>query len=250
MVLKPTNLNFNFAKVKEMVLPIVFITVALAVLFLVGFKSFTSLSGIKEEIIQSGNKLTELVERRGSLEVITGMSGVLEENIVLSLDALPEKDEISALLSQFQQISGESGLKLSSLQYTGSSKEEISENGLYVQIAVEGSYQKTVKFLELLESARRIVSFESLRLNAISKEDPSVLSVSLSATGYYLKPTVVKTGLSGDVAALTRVDFRSNNLNKVLENLRLYKKYENIAPIQPEVIEEIPEEEVVEPVGT
>lgn len=249
MELKPSKLTFNLAsytvatKYKGLLLPAVFTLCAVVVLFLVGFKTFYNLPNIKSDISKAQSRLVILETKSKSLEGISGVSGVLDENIALALEALPEKDEISALLSEVQQISGEAGVKLSSLQYTGVAKalnlqeeqnvkaSDIGESGLYVQAAVEGTYQQLVKFLELLENARRVVSFEFLHLSSVSKDDLTKLNMSLNITGYYLKPKV-SAAASPDTPV--KIDFRSSDLNKVLEELRSFKRYENIM-VQSEV---------------
>jgi len=231
MELKVSKSSINISKYKDIAIPVGFIIIALAIFLLVGFKSFGSLAPLKESIAASQARLTGLEERRRNLEIISGMSGILDENIALVVSAVPEKDEVSGLLSQIQQIAGEAGVTLKSLQYTGSSKgyksEETpinsrEENGLFVQVSVDGSYSQLVKFLELLENARRIVNFESLRLSAVSKEDLTRLNGSLSATGYYLEQKAARE-VSGNEKI---IDFRSGDFNKILEELRSYKRYE------------------------
>jgi len=249
-----TNLTSSILKYKGILFPALLLLVAGAILFFVGFKSFNSLSDIKENILLSQDRLSALSEKRKNLEIVSGMAGVLDDNLFLALDALPEKDEISALLSQIQQISGEAGVYLNSLQYTGASKATSAnageaknlgaENGLFAQTMVTGSYSQLIKFLELLENARRIVSFESLRLGAISKEDLTKLNVSLSITGYYLGQEILTPSLASGMSV--KADFRSGNLNKVLEKLRGYKKYENIniapVPVEEQITEPIDEQ--------
>jgi len=245
MELKVSKSNINISKYKDIAIPVGFIIIALAILLLVGFKSFGSLAPLKESIAASQARLTGLEERRRNLEIISGMSGILDENIALVVSAVPEKDEVSGLLSQIQQIAGEAGVTLKSLQYTGSSKGYKSEkapinsreeNGLFVQVSVDGSYSQLVKFLELLENARRIVNFESLRLSAVSKEDLTRLNGSLSATGYYLEQKAARE-VSGNEKI---IDFRSGDLNKILEELRSYKRYETKSLlVEPDVEEPI-----------
>jgi len=253
MEAKTNDLNVAMSKYKEAVLPVVLTLISLSLLFFVGLNSFNSISVIKEDLSLSQSKLTVLEEKRKNLEAIAGMAGVLDDNLALAVNALPEKDEISALLSQVQQISGEASVNLNSLQYTGNSRSSSNqgadakktglENGLFVQTTVMGTYQQIIRFLELLENARRVVSVESLRLSTSSKEDVSSLNASLSITGYYLErsPQSISSATSP-----VRADFRSVSLNQVLEKLRSYKRYENIAPKpieEPAPVEESVEEE-------
>jgi len=196
------NIGLNLGKFGRFILPLVFVLSATAIFLLVGLPSFKKLDLLKAEKASTEQKLLSLETRRKNLEKVSSVAGSLEDNLNLVNKALPEDNRIPALLSQIQQISSESGVELSSLQYSGSYKNktsDVSKDGeksendtkILVQASVGGDYKQVTTFFKALESARRILSFENVKLSADSKDDLSTFQVSLGLSGYYMKPAAV-----------------------------------------------------------
>ena len=192
------NIGLSLGRLVRFVLPLIFVFAALALFLLIGLPSFKKLDLLKAKKADTEQKLLSLETRRKNLEKVSSVAGSLEDNLTLVNKALPEDSRIPALLSQIQQISAESGVELSSLQYSGSYKDKASEAStdseksknetqILVQASVGGDYKQVSAFFEALESARRILSFENIKLTADSKGDLSVFQVSLGLSGYYMK---------------------------------------------------------------
>ena len=252
------NIGLSLGRLVRFVLPLIFVFAALALFLLIGLPSFKKLDLLKTKKADTEQELLSLETRRKNLEKVSSVAGSLEDNLTLVNKALPEDSRIPALLSQIQQISAESGVELSSLQYSGSYKDKASEAStdseksknetkILVQASVGGDYKQVSAFFEALESARRILSFENIKLTADSKGDLSVFQVSLGLSGYYMKadafsaqsatpavpevPTapagVVPEEVSLKTASPIVLEFNSKEFNKVLEGLRTFREYEN-----------------------
>ena len=281
------NIGLNLGKFGRFILPLVFVLSATAIFLLVGLPSFKKLDLLKAEKASTEQKLLSLETRRKNLEKVSSVAGSLEDNLNLVNKALPEDNRIPALLSQIQQISSESGVELSSLQYSGSYKNktsDVSKDGeksendtkILVQASVGGDYKQVTTFFKALESARRILSFENVKLSADSKDDLSTFQVSLGLSGYYMNsdafsaqsatpaapaapvepgvsevPVVPTDAISEESSLLAAsspaLEFNSKEFNNVLESLRVFREYENMplnlnTVVEEKVTEETPAE--------
>jgi len=250
MRLSKTNVSLKGSK--DMVVAALLFVMSAALLGLVAYPSFSSLSSLKAEADSHNQELDSLTARRENLEALSNISATLDDDLNLVKKAVPDSNEIPALLSQVQQIALESGVSIKTLQYSGSAgsslqaapevqsppasaeedlgapspsegalpspKSPTSSSKILVQVNVSGSYQQMVLFLKTLESARRLLSFESLRLASDSKEDISHMALSTNLTGYY-SPSVSSPNQS--------MDLKGALFKNIIETLRSYKEYEN-----------------------
>lgn len=232
------NVKLSVNKYKVYLVPAILLVLSIILVLLVGLPSFKSHSSLKIESENAANNLSKLTEKRLSLEKVASLSGALDDNLLLIKKALPDENEIPALLSQIQQVANEAGTELDSITYSsssnqrpvgGSEKNTASPNEIFVQTSVSGTYQQAIKILDILEKARRVVTIDSVRLDLKAKEDPKVLNYSLALKGYYLEAK----GTVSSTDKFSNLDIA--DYNNILEEIRSYREYENIEVV-PEII--------------
>lgn len=163
---------------------------ALLVVALFGFFSvkpkFERIGALKQEIQKQEEQLAKSKAMAARLEELKAENEKLKRKLKELEEQLPEEGEISSLLKQVSDLSGDAGLKV--LTWKPSARRNHPSQIVYevpVAVTLRGSYHRLGKFFESLTRLDRIVNINNIALRPPNKAGAEVvLNVSFNAVTF------------------------------------------------------------------
>ncbi|HHH14235.1 MAG TPA: hypothetical protein ENJ78_00825 [candidate division WWE3 bacterium] len=200
--------------------------IGIGVLLVVVFFSYFATYGFyqkhqkNKELIQiEKQKVEKLNKRIAQLEKAKNLASSIKENELLTLEAVPEEDDIPIVMSMIQELAKSAAVKISSLSYAGledsgyykapapqpaksnntskKAKEPVENveeqfDSFKLSILVSGRFEDALKFIRYLENSRRLIdtlnfSYDLKKDNDLkkAKTNRDVLSIKLLVRSYY-----------------------------------------------------------------
>ena len=186
-------INFDGKKIlatlTELVIPLVCILVSVGFILFLIVPGVGTIKNRREVKARKEEELERLREKSRKLDTFSSQIRDLEKNLSLATKALPDEDKIPELMTQLQIMAAESGVSVSSLQYSGGSRkgkgEEKGVENVQLKMGVEGEYQGIKRLFELIEEASRVVLLDQFSLLARRE---SSMSANLMLSSFYLAP--------------------------------------------------------------
>jgi Tfp pilus assembly protein PilO len=116
------------------------------------------------------------------------------DNFYLLDEALPEKNEFPRVAMYFEQIALDTNIVLSEFSFNNIGEKDTLKkkspipstvSSLKFSLTAEGDYQNLKKFIEDIESSRRIPFMEIVSFNLNKKDNINILRISLSGNFFY-----------------------------------------------------------------
>jgi len=176
------------------------IVINMALVLTVAVGGFFYLNQLRDEADQKEYKAELLTAKEQELASLESRYSKIESDMALTTIALPEKKDISKLISDVDDLAGQSGLKITGVRFSAKEGKTTSDaslsqtvKGKYsyelpVDLDVEGSYDHFIAFITKLENYLRINNIASFRLGKTKTEEGTdQVSTNLSVTFYLSK---------------------------------------------------------------
>jgi Tfp pilus assembly protein PilO len=239
--IKDTLLNF--------IVPLISLGVTLLLAFTIAIPSRSKLPTLDTQLKAAGDLRAKLETKIGVLEQLVEYQVVVDEDVKIFEQALPEEAMVPELLTQVDTIARESGLKVTVLSYSVSEfrstvtqeEEGATYETIIINLGVEGGYDQILAFLQNLEMAARIVNVQTIRLTGGESEEGAVYKTTfiLSAPYLYVESEAVTD-------AEVTVDISNSGFLNTLESAKELKYYDINSGDQFINVEESPLEEVTD----
>lgn len=173
-------------------------------------------------------KKTELEMVKAQKEFLYGLvkqNNEMEEDLALSIQAVPVNDEIADLMNRLLKMVDLSGdLDLSNLSFSGFSAIDDPESKIkkaVISLSVDGSFRDVMSLVEKLETSRRVVIIDSItysRASAIEENLTDNYTVVINLSGFYMPEFDVSTLGINELTSIPDV-------SSIIIKLRSYKDY-------------------------
>lgn len=154
--------------------------------------TLTTITGLMREIKDQRLVAEGLQDKINALRSAQEEYRLVEKDLYLVNQALPEDPQISTLLKQIETLAHQSGVTMEMAKYNQvylrEKEASPEEKEVNFGFTASGSYQNLKNFLTSLNSLRRIILVESFAFKTGKAESQS-LNLSLDAKAYYLQTT-------------------------------------------------------------
>ena len=171
---------------------------------------FLSIPPKRQQMTTAENDLVAARQKSEKLSEILSEVKTIGSNLEVVQQALPEEDDVPALITQLEQVAKQSGVGVQHLGFGGGEAEttprasEASREGegeeetksssvpktISLTAVVDGSYGALQTFLGNLENTSRVVNVTNFRFSpAQKKEEGAALSITLGLEAFYLSAT-------------------------------------------------------------
>ncbi len=235
--LKDTVMNF--------IVPLVCFGASAGLVLFIIYPSIQKMPQLKSDLQTKTSLRTQLDTKVAKLNKLTDYKSVLEEDLVLLDRVLVSEDNVPYLLNQVDNITRGAGFTLSKLNYglggaTESGAGDIGTEFVAVNLGVTGTYEQLIHFLQNMEKAARLVNISNFRYGIAGSDiTDSTLALSFLLYSPYLQ--VNSTATTDDPIQL---DITDPSFVSMLNYLKGFTFYENMAPSETVKAEERPIEEI------
>lgn len=155
---------------RKNLISLISLVVSLLLIFFLLDPLWSSVKIIKAEINQEQKELDSLEKLLTKTEELEQTYQELKEQADKVLLALPEQEDLSFLLVQFENLSSVNGLLLESINFGSLNKvkEEVDSGfpSLNLEIKLIGSYESFRNFISALDKSVRLMEIEKINLSA------------------------------------------------------------------------------------
>ena len=203
------------------------------VLFFIALPTFNSLPQTRQKIALESTRLDSLKSKNIKLQDLLNRQDALLENLVLVDGAIPETEGVPELLSEIEKIGSESGVTLRSMSF-GLRSDALPAGAaapkyktVYVQAEAEGSYANLQFFLDVLETAARVIDIDNIRFTQEVSDEGVKMRATLNLVSFYTVPST-----SATTDRPVTLDLNSKSLATVIDGLKKLKYYKiDVTPV-------------------
>lgn len=201
---KPRDLELNFKRqaIKDTLVnffvPLIALTISLAVGFLVLYPSYKALPLLKAELEQKSTLEQNLDRKLNNLNGLVDFKRAVDENSELVNTVLVSEELVPALLTQIDKIVRASGMEITKLNYSfgggGSTTKPEDYNTVSVNLNATGTFQQLVSLLKTFENTARMINVDVARYSrTVDEEKGEVVAATfvLSAPYLFVESTAV-----------------------------------------------------------
>jgi Tfp pilus assembly protein PilO len=220
-LIRDTILNF--------IVPLVVLVVSIGAGVLFIYPAYNEIPVLKADIeVRTGTR-DNLSKKKNKLEELVDFKSVVDENAELLSDLLESDPKVPELLNQIDRIAKESGMTVTKLSYSLSSKGtgEQGHEVIEVSLNTTSSHDQVLQFLRSTESAARLVTVTNLRFSFNNKDEP-VYNTTLTLDSPFL---LIDSQAVTD-EPLT-IDISSDEFLNFMEDVKGFTYYESVVPIFP-----------------
>ncbi|MCL5113586.1 MAG: type 4a pilus biogenesis protein PilO [Patescibacteria group bacterium] len=153
--------------------------------------TLSTIAKLRKELADNKFVDQKLQEKINNLSALQQKYSLMQTDVPVVLDSIPQDPEVPLLLGQIQSIAKNSNVTFNNLQSfqveaVSSSTNQNKYSSFSFSASLQGSYNDLIKFLSTLVNMQRVISIETISINK-KGDQAGVLQIDILGKAYFKK---------------------------------------------------------------